>query len=38
MPYKKRGKYYYRKGRRYTLKQVQVIHINKIFRKRKKGK
>ena len=33
MPYIKRGKYYYRKGKRYSLKQIRAIHFSKLRRK-----
>src|SRR5215831_6823620 len=29
MPYRKRGKYYWHKGRRYTLGQIRAIHRRK---------
>lgn len=35
MPYKKRGRYYWRKGKKYTRKQIEAIHFAKL---RKKGK
>lgn len=36
MPYTKRGKFYYRHGKKYTRKQIIAIHLAKA--RRKKGK
>lgn len=35
MSYKRRGKYYYRNGKKYTRKQIIAIHFAKIRRRRK---
>lgn len=37
MPFKKRGKYYYHNGRRWTAKQVRMYYGTHGF-KRKRGK
>jgi len=33
MPFKKRGKHYYHKGRRYTARQVRYYYASKGFRR-----
>jgi len=35
MPYKKRGKWYYRKGKRYSKKQIVAIHFAKLRRRKR---
>jgi len=34
MPFKKRGKFYYHKGRRWTPKQVKAYYATKGFRRK----
>lgn len=36
MPYRKRGKFYYRAGKKYTRKQIIAIHFSKLRRKRRR--
>jgi len=39
MPFKKKGKYYYHKGKRYTAKQVKLYYASKgTWKKSKKKK
>jgi hypothetical protein len=34
MPFKKRGRYYYHRGRRYTPKQVRYYYVSKGFKRK----
>lgn len=39
MPFKKRGKYFYHKGKKYTAKQVRAYYATRGFRRKpRKGK